>query len=55
MTRDNLHSWIDTQLDAMGYSDDVTLLWGTLTFQVNFEAGRVILKIRERETLKETK
>lgn len=52
MTREKFHDMIDQQLDAMGFSDNVNIAWGSIVVQVNFEKGEEVLEIRERHLKK---
>ena len=55
MTRVALHRELDKFLDELGYKDDVLPLngaFGGISLQLNFDEGRVIFRIKERETEK---
>jgi hypothetical protein len=55
MTRAELHQRIDEHLDAMKFKDEVSLPWGSICVQLNFENGKEVITIRERETVKNLK
>lgn len=56
MLRVDLHTEVDKMLDALGYGDDVLPMvdgsFGGIVFQLNFEEGREVFRIKERETEK---
>lgn len=52
MTRDEFHNEIDRQLDELGQGEELDYRWGELSIRLIFEKGRIVLKIRERETEK---
>ena len=55
MTRRKFHSEVDELLNRLGFSDEIVMSWGSFVIEVKFENGREILKIKERETIKEVK
>lgn len=55
MKRSELHTHIDEHLDSLGFKNDISLSWGSIVVQLNFENGREVITIRERETVKSVK
>ena len=55
MTREDIHKEVDEWLTKMGFQNEITLKWGSFTFQINFEDGKEVLRIKERETEKKFK
>lgn len=55
MTRQKLHKELDEVLDRLGFSSEITQTWGSILIEVKFEHGKEILKVKERETIKEVK
>jgi len=52
-TRKDLHKDIDALLDAHNFSDDLSLSFGKLHLEVQFQNGKVEVKFHERESFKE--
>jgi len=52
MTREKLHKTIDQILDEMGFEKEVEVPYGSIKFEVKFEAGKEVLTVIERETKK---
>lgn len=55
MNRTALHKAIDELLDEHGFEQDLTQKWGSFLLEVKFENSRIVLKVKERETVKEVR
>lgn len=55
MTRDGYHKLLDDALAHAGFSDKTEVKWGSVVIEVKFEAGREVIRIKERETQKPSK
>jgi hypothetical protein len=53
MDRATLHKKIDDQLTEMGFQNSINIPWGSIMIQVDFQAGKEVLTIKERTTKKE--
>ena len=52
MTREKLFKELDALLSELGFADQIAQKWGSITFQINFQAGKEVLSVIERETRK---
>lgn len=52
MTREELYEKIDALLTEMGFEKEVEIPYGSIRFEVKFEAGKEVLTVIERETKK---
>jgi hypothetical protein len=50
ISRKELHDSLDDVLDDLGYEKNVDMEWGSILIQVQFEKGKIVLKIKERQT-----
>jgi len=53
MTRKELHDGLDDLLNEWGYDEEIPYHWGEISMRIIFQAGKITLKIRERETEKD--
>jgi hypothetical protein len=52
MERPELHQKIDLILNEMGFKNSIDMQWGSIMIQVDFQAGKEVLTIKERTTKK---
>ena len=57
MKREELHRAIDDWLDSCGFreKENIQMAYGAISIQINFEDGKEVITIRERETVKRLK
>ena len=55
MTREDYHRLLDDALRHAGFSDTSEVKWGSVVIEVKFEAGKEVIRIKERETQKPNK
>ena len=52
METQKLHNELDSVLKSLGYDKTIDMKWGSITVQVDFQAGEEVLTIVERRTKK---
>jgi hypothetical protein len=52
MERPELHQKIDIALTEMGFKNSIDMQWGSIMIQVDFQAGKEVLTVKERTTKK---
>jgi hypothetical protein len=50
-----LHNDLDQVLKGLGYEKSIEMKWGSITIQIDFQAGEEVLTIVERKTKKPNK
>jgi hypothetical protein len=55
MIIEKLHNELDSILKGMGYDKTIDMKWGSLSIQIDFQAGEEVLTIVERKTKKPNK
>lgn len=55
MTREGYHRLLDDALSHVGFTDTSEVTWGSVVIEVKFEAGKEVVRIKERETQKPNK
>lgn len=53
--RSEIHKEIDSMLDLWGVGQELEQKWGSITFNFVIENGKIVLRAKERETVKEIK
>lgn len=52
MTRAVLHKDIDDLLDDLGFKDEVSKDWGSVTIEIKFEGGKEVITVVDHKTKK---
>jgi hypothetical protein len=50
-----LHNELDSVLKGLGYEKTIEMKWGSVSIQIDFQAGEEVLTIIERKTKKPNK
>jgi hypothetical protein len=50
-----IHNELDSVLKSLGYDKTIDMKWGSISIQIDFQAGEEVLTVVERKTKKPNK